>query len=452
LDSQELAIISLLRDDQIREMFARHISPDMIVEDIARSTFLALCEANTSDLSVIRVKLRERLRDDDIFSDVLKILKTVRFDTINGIEKAVIILEGYVRWRKVSTTVQVMGSQDLDCVFPTERSKDNYDLLRDACNFKITYKDDEDTFRLNLAEDYARAKQTSEFKGRSLSSCFRLINMSYQNEGYTPGTVSMIVAPPGVGKSTALVSEGANFSTEQGTGVLHYVLGDLNAMDVCQKYIARLLRKSITSIKGRLDHYWALPEVQDMFSRIVLRVKSTFEVDVDDIYRDAMRWRDKFDYGVILLDYDGNIKPSSSDGMYSEGGYSYGRLAALAREVAAALLVGCQPKPAYWREEKLPLESPNESSKKQHHVDNITTLSNPDKGIPLGLLHLPKVRRGESGWSKYVCYLNGYGSIQEIEKEDYKKIRDWYKGGVEDPQAEFKKWAQAKFRFDQDER
>jgi hypothetical protein len=451
VDSQELAIISLLRDDQIRTMFSQHITPDMIVEDIARSTFLALCEAETSDLSVIRVKLKERLKDDDIYNDVVKILKTARFDTLNGIEKAVNILESYVRWRKVSTTVQVMGSQDLDCVFPTERSKDNYDKLRDACNFRITFKDDEDTFRLNQEEDFARAKRSSEFDGKSLGSCFPLITESYQSEGYAPGTVNMFVAPPGVGKSTALVSEGANFSTDQGTGVLHYVLGDLNALDVCQKYIARFLKKNIKTIQGRLDHFWALPEIQDMFSRIILRVKSTFEVDVDDIYLDAMRWKEQFNYGAILIDYDGNIKPSmSNDNMYSEGGYSYGRLASLARETSSALLIGCQPKPAYWREEKLPLESPNESSKKQHHVDNIITFSNPDKGVPLGLEHLPKVRRGESGWSRHVCYLNGYGSIVEINKDDHKMIKEWFKNDPVTAQVELKSWARQKHGFDRE--
>jgi hypothetical protein len=445
--SQELSIIAMLRDDQIRSLFQHHITPEMVVEDIARSVFLALCDASSSDLSVIRVKLKDRIKDDGIFEDVMALLKTVRFDTLNGVEKAVKILERYIKWRKVSTTVQVMGSQDLDCVFPTERGAENYKKLVEACNFQVTFRDDEDTFRLNLQEDFDRAKASSEFNGKSLASGFGLINKHLQAEGYTPGTVTMFVAPPGVGKSTALVSEGVLFTSTQETPVLHYVLGDLGALDVCQKYIARLLRKNLKAIQGRLEHYWKLPEVQDMFSRLVLRVKNANEVDVDDIYLDAMRWKDKFQYGAILIDYDGNIKQPNENSMYAEGGYVYGQIAALARDSSSALIIGCQPKPAFWSNEKLELEAPNDSSKKQHHVDNITTFSRPDKGIPLGLEHLAKIRRGESGWSRPVVYLNGFGSILEITTDEHKEIKNWFKGGVEDPQKTLMDWACEKKHF-----
>jgi len=113
----------------------------------------------------------------------------------------------------------------------------------------------------------------------------------------------------------------------------------------------------------------------------------------------------------------------------------------LARQTESIIIVGCQPKNEHWKMEPIPLEAASESSKKQHVIDLMVTLSKPKRQVPVGLLHLPKVRRGETGRSVNVAYLNGFASIIEIKKEERKLIEDWYKADEDSGRTQLLKWA-----------
>ncbi|MFC1836148.1 hypothetical protein ACFL2Q_15745 [Thermodesulfobacteriota bacterium] len=145
---------------------------------------------------------------------------------------------------------------------------------------------------------------------------------------------------------------------------------------------------------------------------------------VDEIAVDARRIRDEgFSYGTIIVDDDGNIRPSQGDTLYLEGGVTYGTLEKLARDTESILLVGCQPRRDYWDRENIPLDVEGESSKKAHIVDMMACLTLPDKTIPVGYLQLPKVRRGATERRMRVCYLNSFASIIEINGTEKKQIK-----------------------------
>lgn len=445
--SLELALMSLLRDEYLHSLVVPHLHPGLIVEDVARLTFEAIRDAGTSELGVIAIELRKRINDDEIFRDIIQSLEKVKvpISSHNSIERAIKQLESYVRWRKTATQVEYMSSQDLNSVIPVSDNKVSYDRLIEACTFAISALDDKATFRFNYEEDYLRAKELAMPAGATgVKSYFSLLNESFQYGGYIPGTVNAVTAPPGVGKSTFLVSEAVKFVNSD-IRVLHYVLGDLIGLDVCHKYMSSFLGVSLNTTVLKSDEYYYMDSVQDMFSKVVFRVKGSYEVSVDELCLDAMRRMDDFPYQAIIVDYDGNIKSDISgknpkDNMYSDGGYIYGNLEKLARQTNTVLLVGCQPKPDYWNKQILPLQSPNESSRKQHAIDTLITLSRPKTSIPLGVMHLPKVRRGITGGKVNICYLNEYATIAEITSEERDTIQHMFDDS-DNPNILLREWA-----------
>ncbi|MFC1836147.1 hypothetical protein ACFL2Q_15740 [Thermodesulfobacteriota bacterium] len=142
--------------------------------------------------------------------------------------------------------VAMMNSEGFESVHP---GSDHYNRLMNACNWSIDLDRGKSSFRYNDDddEDYERALRLSTPTGRPVSSTCGLINRSLDSEGYTSGTVNMIVAPPGVGKSTFIVAESVGF-IKQDVPVLHYVLGDLLSADLYYKYMANMLKTTIRHI------------------------------------------------------------------------------------------------------------------------------------------------------------------------------------------------------------
>lgn len=420
----EISVISLLRDEYLQSIFLPHMDSGLIVEETARILFNAIKTARTSDLSVLSVTLAQAVSNKSIVDSLVKELKKIDVPIIrpSAVTQAITLLESYVRWRKTATQVAYMASQNfLDSVSPQAGDKLNYEKLIDACTFSVVATDESSTYNFSKEEDYLRAKASSMPDVEPVRSRFRLLNDSFQYYGYSQGTVNAILAPPGVGKSTFMVSEAVNF-IGMGKKILHYVLGDLDGYDICHKYIANNLKVSLNSIAIKSDHYYNKPGIKEMFENVTHRIKGAYEMDVDELSLDAMRWKETFDYDVLIIDYDGNIKPSNKDSLYTDGGHTYGTLEKLARRTGSILLVGCQPKPDFWNKEILPLQSPNDSSKKQFCIDTLVTMSKPSSNIPLGIMHLPKVRRGITGNKMNVCYLNEYASILEIDEAEKNSI------------------------------
>ena len=440
--SHELLLIALLRDENLMAMFYPHITSDIVVEDIARTALETLKAAQVDDLSMISIELKKRVQETAVYNDIMAAFNQIPCPLSSQLtrEKATNRLEAYIRWRKVATQVDYMSSQDLNSVMPQTEKDSSYQRLIDACNFSINVQEEKTTFRFDIEEDYERAKLQSMPSGKPMPSTSILINDSLQTAGYLAGTVNMIVAPPGVGKSTFMVQEAVSF-IKNGQKVLHYIFGDLQPIDVCRKYIANYKRTSLSTVELQGDDALKETMIKDMFSNVIFRVMGAYTMSVDEIYADAARIKDKFNFGSIMVDYDGNITPAKLDSMYLEGGYTYGMFEKLSRQTESILICGCQPKNDWWGKEPIPLEAASESSKKQHVIDLMVTMSKPKKNIPVGLLHLPKVRRGETGRSVNIAYLNGFASIVEIKKEERKKIEQWFKDDEVVGREELRKWA-----------
>jgi len=429
-NNYELVLISMLRDEDLQRLFFQHLQPSEIVEDVSRLTYESLRAAGSSDMGLIKLELSKRCRTPQITQDILTELNSVPVPILatagkRSFETIVGKLEAYVRWRKFATHAEQMSSQDFTSVYPNH---ERYDRCIEAAKFRIDPTAGDGTFRFSEEDDFLRAMELASCGGKAVPSTCALITESLDDDGYTPGSVNLVVAPPGVTKSTFLCSEAVAF-IKNGLNVLHYTIGDLSAFDVWKKYTANYLKTNLNHVKIHAAELNADKRVKDMFSHQVSRVVGAYSLTVDDIHDDAMRVRDmdKFDYQVIIVDYDGNIKSAKSDSMYLDGGYTYGILEKLSRETNSIVLSASQPKIDFWNKEIIPLEAAAESSKKQHAIDTMITFSNPNKQIPVGMVHLPKVRRGITGLSRHVLYLNGYATVVELKADKRKEIESWYK-------------------------
>lgn len=110
--------------------------------------------------------------------------------------------------------------------------------------------------------------------------------------------------------------------------------------------------------------------------------------------------------------------------MYQKGETTYNALKELSERPGKYVFVACQPKPAYYSSEILPLESGNESSRKQQIVDNMITISSPPMICSLnhaGALNMAKCRGGRTGHVQY--FMDKNGQFTEVSKQQY----DWIK-------------------------
>ena len=453
--SLELSIISFLRDPIIRSTFINHISSEIIVEDIARTAFEAIKSADSSDLGLILVEVKKRGESREIISDIMDSFSKIDVPIIpSNLDRIVREVESYVRWRKTATQVNYMAMQDLESIVPiTSKEKESYQRLSEAITFSVSFNEAKDIYNFSTIEDHERAGIDVTSSGTPLKSGFNIVNKSLQNFGYVAGELMMYVAPTGGGKSSALCSEGSVFS-RNGSKVLHYVLGDLKPFDIEIKYMSNLLGKSVNKVILNRDTIWKTDPVQQMFQNVRFVYKEAGEFGIDELYNDALRWKDDFDYDALIIDYDGNIRPHAKDygggngtSMYVEGGYTYSRVRHLAGKTESTALIGCQSKAGVWNSEFIGIEAASESSKKQHHVDTMITASMPDRTVPVGIMHMAKVRRGETGKRNCLCYFFNCSTILEVSKDEYDMVKEWYK---KDDNAEqiYRQWGRDKKGLD----
>lgn len=446
--SIELRMVSFLRHDDLRRSFAGHLNPEDIVEDVARLAFLAIRDANSSDLAIIESALNQRgTLIPNVQAEIMQAFATV---SVSLPEKDLAycrrLLAKYIKSRKVMGHLASLQYLDPLEIFFLE--EEFFDRLQAGCMFDVAagLNGDKTLYRFSTTEDFLRAREQSNPSGITIPSAFGLVNEILPG-GYAPGTVSMVVAPPGVGKSTFLARE-AIAAAQNGHKVYMIVLGDLNPLDMLARCVCIYLRISMDAFMRNPEKFHEDPRVRRLFENIQVRCVGAYELTIDEIYRDATSRKKSFDYDMILIDYDGNVKSKEST-LYQEGGIIYGKMDQIAKHTGAVLITACQPKQEFWESGILTLKSAGESSKKQHVADLIVTLSRPTF-VPVGTLHIPKARRGRSGQSHYVAYAGQYCRILEITSDEYVFIETLFRDEKcsDDAEKRFYQWVASKLGTD----
>lgn len=265
----------------------------------------------------------------------------------------------------------------------------------------------------------------NEIMGNALKSSLQLLNDCSPLGGYVDRTLTMVSGKPGAGKSLLMVQEACAFC-KQGKKVLYLALGDMNEFHFVTRIIAQQLNVSLSRAAVSFDTIYPAIINNPEFSwlnNLLIQYFTPDQISCEN-WISFIKSRGYYDeYDVFIVDYDTNF--SSDQEMYQKGETTYNQLKALSDRPGKWVFVGCQPKPAYFSEEILPLESGNESSRKQQIVDNMITISYPPTpgGVNhVGIINVPKYRGGMTGSTPYFMDKNGRFEPITVEMYNYLKI------------------------------
>lgn len=252
------------------------------------------------------------------------------------------------------------------------------------------------------------------------------LNDMMNHNGLIPGTITMISASPGVGKTLTLVNQGIQ-CTKDGFINLHIFLGDLNNYDADLRYLANYSKKKLGDIlkmsveeqqelqrklnlegetKGCLERNWIFPLPSGVY---------TVQQLCNEILNVQLKNNVHFDQ--IIIDYDSNIKPNN-DSMYDSGGEIYDYLREFGIRNKSVMLVASQPKISFYNQEVLTLDAASESSRKQHIIDMMLTIGRPGKLVaPIGMMYVAKNRNGLAN-RKLPLFIDGSTQTVSVITED----------------------------------
>lgn len=256
------------------------------------------------------------------------------------------------------------------------------------------------------------------------------INDTLNHKGLVPGTITMVSASPGVGKTLTLVNQGTS-ATKDGFTNLHIFLGDLNTYDATCRYLANYSQKPLREILNMSEDE-QLELMQELSKESnspisknwIVPVASGY-INVEQLIAEIMKLQisHNIHFDQIIIDYDSNIKPSS-DNMYDSGGDIYDKLRAFAVKNSSVMLVASQPKISFFSQEILTLDAASESSRKQHIIDLMITIGKPAKiQAPVATMFIPKNRNGIANKKIRIFVDGSKQTVVPISEDEYERIK-----------------------------
>ena len=255
------------------------------------------------------------------------------------------------------------------------------------------------------------------------------VNDTFQYGGLIPGTLNAVAAPPGRGKTSLLINQGAS-AAKQGYNTLHIFLGDMSRYDGLLRYLSTLTGKETADfVKMSIDElkeYVKRINQTGILDKITVLSYPADTISANGLMEDIrnLQRENNIHYDQIIVDYDENLKVENADSMYQNSGILYNKLAAFAVTNKTVVWIASQPKVDAWKNsEILPLESLSESSKKQKIIDFLITLGKDNKVSEAGTLFIAKNRRGTDG-KIYRLQINGNNcQMIHISEDDYTNIK-----------------------------
>jgi hypothetical protein len=249
---------------------------------------------------------------------------------------------------------------------------------------------------------------------------FKIIKQSTPYNGYLPGQVVQWVAPPGVGKSAAMLYEVCGM-TVAGFSVLWVALGDLVRYDFISRYTAVVTQVPFFDVAVKPEKYFN-EEVKTVAKNLDIVTVPSKTISAQEVLEYLENCGKRYD--VVVLDYDSNFKVQS-DNMYEAGGEVYDVATQMARpqsQKARLVFIASQPKIHFWDKEELPEESAGESARKQHIIDMMITLGRSQSQHQCGIMAIPKVRRGTPN-KKTPYQVTNYGHFKEITIQEHAMLK-----------------------------
>jgi hypothetical protein len=417
----ETSILELLCNPELREVCMGFIEEWMFSSETCKAFYKALKQPvyngtiPTLQAFVLDCHMQHGVNEEDC-EIVARVIQNAVDSSLNGrvnAEECTQQIEEFIKERRTARGVEMLAAATKH----SDKVKGR-EMLQSALSFTIStdyYFDFSDPTFIHTARD-------SDFPpgGVIIKSSFSVVNRSSSFKGYKYGDLILVCARPGAGKSTTMVGEGAH-AVRQGFRVCHVFIGDMSEYDGFLKYIAYWSGQPIEVILRDGYEAYYTPEMRELFSR--LRVKA-LPADTHDVYQllaKVNKLRRSFEFDMLVVDYDANIKSNNGDNMYGEGGNTYANLKSYGKS-KCAVMIGSQSKPAFWDVEVVPMEAPAESSKKAHHVDIMLGVGRNKACRTVGTLNIAKMRRGESDVQVRLHLDYAQARMREISVDQYQEL------------------------------
>lgn len=303
-----------------------------------------------------------------------------------------------------------------------------YNGLKKYIDFTIVQTKPHNMMDIDNFRKIRRAAIGDEKTTKKIRFFLDSINNTFSHKAMIPGTITMISASPGVGKTLTLVNQGVH-ATRDGFTNLHIFLGDLNSYDASCRYLANYSQKPLGEIVHMTEDEQVelietlLKEPDSPISKNWIVPVASGVIGVEALIAEIKKLQLKYNvhFDQIIIDYDSNIKPSS-DSMYDSAGDIYDKLRAFAEWNGSVMLVASQPKISFFSQEVLTLDAASESSRKQHIIDCMITIGKPGKiQAPVATMFVPKNRNGIVN-RKIHLYIDGATQrVMEISEDEYER-------------------------------
>jgi hypothetical protein len=410
----EPTVVEILLDPQVRQFCATFIEPWMFQKTIYKNLVESLIcrdfKDRPVDLKILKLHMQHTYRD--MFSEDWKVIEDIysKYSPIpsEDLQSVTRIISAFIKDR--------INLKGVDLYTRGERKEAEKYFLR-ATSFNITA----DPFVNPLQEgiiDHLRQKDMPK-GGKVIKSSLGLINTAAQYGGFKNGDLAMVVLRPKGGKTTFLIQEGAH-AIDQNFKVAHMFLGDYSELDGLHKYMSCITGELISNVVNAPNKY--KQKCERWLENLRLAAFPAFELDCHEVVSYARNLRRKFEFSVLIVDYDSNVRPPNDHGMYETGGIMYSTFKGFAQSDECCVMIGCQPKIQYWEDELLGFNSAAESSRKQHAVDYMITGGRNSNYKQVGTFHLPLVRRGSSGGITRVMFDDIHSRITEISPKVYEDM------------------------------
>lgn len=423
MSTVEQSILQMVMIPKVRHIAFGYLADWMFTSELSRAMHKTLKESKHQELAVdprdhvLTLHNKHGVSEEDCeIAFRLVVDANDRGDDYN-LENYIHHITEFIRERTLGRGVELMATASEK---PGNKIR-GQEYLQQALNFTIST---DQFYDFSIDEKVTTAREM-DFPpgGVIIKSHFGLVNKSSLYGGYKYGDLIAVMGRPGGGKSSTLVDEGA-YAVYQGFKVCHVFLGDMSEYDAFLKYLSYWAGVTTNDILANGHEQYVTPEILAQFKR--LRVKA-FPADTYDIYQllaKINQLRTVFEFDMLVVDYDANIKPAT-DNMYGEGGSTYANLKSYGQS-KCVVLVGSQTKNAFWDHEVVPIEAPAESSKKAHHVDMLLGVGRNKVCPRLGTLNIAKMRRGESEVQTRLHLDYPATRMREISQEKYNEMMSAY--------------------------
>lgn len=316
--------------------------------------------------------------------------------------------------------------------YDRQKLEELYDILAKLSNLDINENviEDVDIDNIDNCVDIYSSKNKEGIKFFD-----ERISDTLSSKAFDYGTINVITAPPGNGKTMLIMNQGI-YVAGTGKHTLHLAIGDLTRKQVIIRLLAIITKTPMQQISMLSPEQFKLfiikarqkfPTIFEHFHCKCILPNSVNGIELLKLIRKEQD-RLGIHFDQVAIDYDGNIETSISTNrknidkdnksMYYEGADIYNLFAQFAKENETVVWMLSQPKIQFWGNEKIPLEGLNDSSKKQHIVDFIMSLGKKIPDEPKVTFFISKNRHGENNKTFFSTMDGSTMSFEQIKTWD----------------------------------